>query len=99
MSDKLLSLGLDVGTTTTQLILSRLSVENRAGAFSVPDMAITGREILYRSPVFFTPLLEGELIDGQALRQLVEAGLVDEIGTLSGALDWLKEEIRREKAL
>ena len=32
-------------------------------------------------------------------RDAVEAGLVDEIGTLSGALDWLKEEIRREKAL
>ena len=73
MCKQLLSLGLDVGTTTTQLILSRLEVENRAGAFSVPEMAITSRQILYRSPVHFTPLLEGELVDAVALRQLVDA--------------------------
>ena len=32
----LLSLGLDVGTTTTQLVLSELKVENKSGSFSVP---------------------------------------------------------------
>ena len=57
MSERLLSVGLDVGTTSTQMILSKLTAENRASAFAVPQMEITKREILYRSPVHFTPLL------------------------------------------
>ena len=72
MGKALLSVGLDVGTTTTQMILSKLTVKNRASSFSVPKMEITEREILYRSPVHFTPLSSGTLVDGAALRDLVE---------------------------
>ena len=72
MAKSLLSVGLDVGTTSTQLIVSRLTAENRAGAFAVPQIQITDREILYRSPVHFTPLAEGNRVDGGALRTLVE---------------------------
>ena len=68
---RLLSVGLDVGTTTTQLILSKLTVENRASAFSVPEMEITGRKILYKSPVHFTPLIRDELVDGEAIKKIV----------------------------
>ncbi len=71
--NKLLSVGLDVGTTTTQLIVSELQVENRASSFSVPDMQIAKREILYRSPVHFTPLLDKDHVDGDALREIVAA--------------------------
>ena len=53
---KLRSIGLDIGTTTTQMILSELTVENRASSFAVPDMQITDRQILYRGQVHFTPL-------------------------------------------
>lgn len=69
---ELLSLGLDVGTTTTQLILSELTVENRAGAFSVPELDITGRKVRYKGPVHFTPMLDENRVDADALRQLVE---------------------------
>ena len=69
----LLSVGLDVGTTSTQMVVSRLTIENRAGAFSVPEMKIAGREIRYKSPVYFTPLLGIDRVDGAALRQIVEA--------------------------
>ena len=70
---KLCSVGLDVGTTTTQLIVSELNVENRAGAFSVPELSITDRKIIYKSPVHFTPLLDESHVNGQAIRQIVEA--------------------------
>lgn len=73
MGKTLLSVGLDVGTTSTQMILSRLTVKNQASSFSVPKMEIAAREILYRSPVHFTPLSSGTLVDGGALRRLVEA--------------------------
>ncbi len=69
--NRLKSVGLDVGTTTTQLIVSELVAENRASSFSVPEMEITGREILYKSPVHFTPLLDKDHVDGEKLRQLV----------------------------
>ena len=72
MSENLLSVGLDVGTTTTQLVLSRLTVKNLAGSFSVPEMEITDREIIYRSKVRFTPLLDESHVDGQAIAKWVE---------------------------
>ena len=71
--DKLISVGLDVGTTTTQLVVSALGVENRAGAFSVPELVIGQREVLYESPVEFTPLIRGELVDGEKIAQWVAA--------------------------
>ena len=72
MSEKLLSVGLDVGTTSTQMVVSELAVENRASNFAVPEMEITQRKILYRSPVYFTPLLEEKMVDGQKIRDIVE---------------------------
>ena len=69
---ELLSVGLDVGTTSSQMVVSRLSIENKAGAFSVPELEIAQREIRYKSPVHFTPLLGENLVDGAALRVIVE---------------------------
>ena len=73
MSDRLLSVGLDVGTTTTQMILSELTVENKASGFAVPELAISNRKVIYQSPVHFTPLLGENLVDGSAVRAIVAA--------------------------
>lgn len=83
MSERLLSVGLDVGTTSSQMILSELTVENQAGAFSVPQLEIAQRKILYRGDVHFTPLLGGDRVDAAALRKLIEE-------------DYRKAGIRRE---
>ena len=72
MCEDLLSVGLDVGTTTTQLVVSKLRVQNRASGFAVPDLQIRDREVIYRSPVYMTPLLGGELVDGQGIRAIVQ---------------------------
>ena len=61
---ELTSVGLDIGTTTSQMVVSRLSVENRASSFAVPEMEISNREILYRGEVRFTPLLHDTLVWG-----------------------------------
>ena len=71
MTDSLLSVGLDVGTTSTQMIVSRLTLQNQASAFSVPELVISRREILYESPVHFTPLLDETHIDGQGVGEIV----------------------------
>ena len=73
MGEKLRSVGLDVGTTTTQMILSELTVENRASGFAVPRLEIGERKVVYRGPVHFTPLAGHDRIDGAALRELVDA--------------------------
>ena len=83
MPEMLLSVGLDVGTTSTQLVVSRLCVENRAGSFSVPEMDITQRQVLYKGQVHFTPLLDEALVDAQAIQKLVDA-------------EYLRAGIRRE---
>ena len=71
MGKALLSLGLDVGTSTTQLIISQLTIENRANGFCVPEMQIAERKIIYKSPVHFTPLRGENLVDGEKLWDLV----------------------------
>ena len=102
MGKELLSVGLDVGTTSTQMILSRLTAENRASSFAVPKMEITEREILYRSPVHFTPLVSHNRVDGAALRKLIEgeytaAGITrDQVDT--GAVIITGETSRKENA-
>ena len=73
MAEELLSVGLDVGTTSTQLIVSKLSIENKASSFAVPELEIAERQVLYKSPIHFTPLLAEGLVDGEGIRRLVEA--------------------------
>lgn len=72
MSERLRSVGLDVGTTSTQMVVSELQVENRASSFAVPEMKIGERHILYQSPVYFTPLIDESRVDGEKLRGIVE---------------------------
>ena len=102
MSERLTSVGLDVGTTSTQLVVSALTVENRASAFAVPDMEITRREVLYRSPVYFTPLLRQDLVDGEKLREIVKkeylAAGIDRAGVDTGAVIITGETSRKENA-
>ena len=73
MGKVLKSLGLDLGTTTTQLVISERTVENRAPGFAVPRMEIGDRRIVYESKVHFTPLISGELVDEAALSELLKA--------------------------
>ena len=102
MDETLLSVGLDVGTTSTQMIVSRLTVSNRASSFAVPEMEIGNREILYRSGVHFTPLLEGNLVDGDKIRAIVEQEYknahISRADVDTGAVIITGETSRRENA-
>ena len=102
MDKCLCSVGLDVGTTTTQLVVSKLYARNRASSFAAPQMEITQREVVYQSPVRFTPLISGELVDGEAIRKLVEedyraAGITPETVD-TGAVIITGETSRKENA-
>lgn len=67
----ILSVGIDIGTSTTQLVFSRITMENTTGYFSVPRVSIVDKEVIYKSPVHITPLTTPVLIDGEAIRDLV----------------------------
>ena len=102
MAERLCSVGIDVGTTTTQLVVSELTVENRASGFTVPRLEITGRTIRYRSPVYFTPLIRDDLVDAPALQRIVEkeyhaAGITPETVD-TGAVIITGETSRKENA-
>lgn len=75
MADKtaILSVGIDVGTSTTQVVFSKLQMDNAGGYFSVPRVAIVDKEVVYKSEVYMTPLKTDVLIDTDALRNIVDA--------------------------
>lgn len=70
--EKLLSAGIDIGTSTTKLVISRFTLMNMAGGTHVPRIEIIDKEILYRSPIFRTPLLSPTVIDLHEVVNLVQ---------------------------
>ena len=102
MCKRLCSVGLDVGTTTTQLVVSELRVENRASGFAVPEMDITHRKLRYCSDVYFTPLVGHDRVDGEGIRKILEkeyvrAGITPEMVD-TGAVIITGETSRKENA-
>ncbi|MCX6042205.1 MAG: ethanolamine ammonia-lyase reactivating factor EutA [Caldilinea sp.] len=68
-----LSVGIDVGTTTTQLLFSELQTVNVAQPGQIPRLEIVVRRVLYRSPVVLTPLSDPETVDAPRLYAWVQA--------------------------
>ena len=68
---QLLTVGIDLGTSTTQLVLSELTVENFASAFTVPRISISDKKVIYRSDIIFTPLLNQSEIDAEPIKAFV----------------------------
>lgn len=71
MQEIVQSVGIDIGTSTTQLVFSRLVVENLAGSYAVPRVSIVEKEVVYRSEIYFTPLLSATEIDAEAVKKIV----------------------------
>ncbi len=63
MSEQILSAGIDIGTSTTQVVFSKLTIENTGGFGSVPKIEITDKKIIYAGKIHFTPLLSENDID------------------------------------
>jgi ethanolamine utilization protein EutA len=103
MSDnEILSVGIDIGTSTTQVIFSRIAMKNTRGYFTVPRVAIVNLKVIYKSPVYFTPLVNDFLIDSDAVREIVakeysSAGFRPE-DVQSGAVIITGESAKKENA-
>ncbi len=98
---RLKSVGIDVGSSTTHLTISELIIGRRDSHFHrKPE--VLGREIIYRSPIVFTPFGVGGVIDHESIKTFVqkcygEAGL--ELGQIdTGAVICTGEAARRQNA-
>ena len=102
MGNDILSVGIDIGTSTTQVIFSKIIIENTAGYFSVPHISIVDKEVIYKSDIYMTPLVNSYLIDGDKVRQIVEtefkkAGFSPK-DTQTGAVIITGESARKENS-
>lgn len=102
MTEKLLSVGIDLGTTTTQMVVSELGIENTASPFSVPELSIRERRVVYESPIHFTPLLTPDTLDASGIGALIRgeylrAGITPE-QVKTGAVIITGETARKENA-
>lgn len=95
------SVGIDIGSSGTQVIFSRIDLR-RMGEELSSRYVVVSRETLYQSPVSLTPYKSEELIDEAELgaiidRAFADAGLhADDID--AGAVILTGEALRRENA-
>ncbi len=73
MTEEILSVGIDIGTSTTQLIFSKIYIENRGSAFTAPQIKIIGKEVVYRSDIYITPLETETKIDAKKVKEIIES--------------------------
>lgn len=69
------SIGIDIGTTTTHLVVSELEFANVSRGAEVPKLAVVNRTILYQSPIYFTPLNAAGVIDAEGVAMLLQREL------------------------
>lgn len=98
---ELVSVGIDIGSSGTQLIFSRIGMQRMSEDLSSRYFAVT-REALYQSPVTLTPYLDEQRIDEAAIGGIIDAAYAaagihpDKIDT--GAVILTGEAVRRGNA-
>lgn len=73
MREEIISVGIDIGTSTTQLVFTKIILENLSSGARVPQIKIVGKEIFYRSKIHFTPLLSPLEIDGEKIKEIIKS--------------------------
>lgn len=71
--EQILSVGIDIGTSTTQLVFSKLFIENTASSFAIPKVNIVDKKVIYKSNIYYTPLKSITEIDGEYVKTIIES--------------------------
>lgn len=71
--EQILSVGIDIGTSTTQLVFSKLFIENTASSFAIPKVNIVDKKVIYKSDIYYTPLKSITEIDGEYVKTIIES--------------------------
>jgi ethanolamine utilization protein EutA len=98
---ELTTVGIDVGSSTSHLMFSRLHLQ-RLGQYLSSRYVVVKREMLHRSPILLTPYRANNTIDAEALdaflqHSYAEAGLTP-ADVDSGAIILTGEAIKRTNA-
>ncbi len=101
-AENIISVGLDIGTTTTSIVMSDLEIENVAEGIGVPEVRIINKKIIFRSEIITTPFVDSENVDANKvgnflLRQYDLAGISPE-DVKTGALIITGEAARKQNA-
>ena len=98
-----LSVGIDVGSSTSHLIFSRLTLKRETSLFNITNrFNLVNREIIYESSIIFTPLIDRYNIDIEAVIEFCEeeyrkAGITPEM-VETGAVLVTGETAKKENA-
>jgi ethanolamine utilization protein EutA len=95
------SVGIDIGSSTSHLIFSHITLR-REGASLSGKFKVTNREVLYRSPIMLTPYVSATKIDTDKVNDFIhaaykEAGLTPE-DVDTGAVIITGEALKKENA-
>jgi len=95
------SVGIDIGSSTSHLIFSQITLR-REGASLSGRFKVTNREVLYRSPIMLTPYVSATKIDTDKVNAFIhsaykEAGLTPE-DVDTGAVIITGEALKKENA-
>jgi ethanolamine utilization protein EutA len=82
---KVLSVGIDIGSSTSHLIFSKLTLKRETSLFNITNrFNLINREIIYKSSIIFTPLIDRYNIDVDAVvefckKEYEKAGITPEM--------------------
>ena len=98
---ELVTVGIDIGSSTSHLIFAKVHLQRRTQGLS-SRYEVIKREILWQSPIRFTPFLDNGLIDADALDGFIEQAYFDaglhKHDVDSGAVILTGEAIKRSNA-
>ena len=98
---ELVTVGIDIGSSTSHLIFAKVHLQRRTQGLS-SRYEVIRREILWQSPIRFTPFLDSGLIDAKALGSFIDHAYFDaglhKHDVDSGAVILTGEAIKRPNA-
>ncbi|UCE10512.1 MAG: ethanolamine ammonia-lyase reactivating factor EutA [Candidatus Thorarchaeota archaeon] len=100
---KVLSVGIDIGSSTSHLIFSRLTMKRERSLLNISNrFNLVNREIIYQSSIIFTPLVDRYNIDIEAVIEFCEeeykrAGITPEM-VATGAVLVTGETAKKQNA-
>lgn len=101
---KLLSVGIDIGSSTSHLIFSNLTLKREISFFNMSNRYILEhREVIYESEIIMTPLIDSNTIDVDSLVSFInkeyERAEIDKDEVDSGAVIVTGETAKKKNAL
>jgi ethanolamine utilization protein EutA len=98
---ELTTVGIDIGSSTSHLMFARVHLQRKTQLLS-SEFVVVRREVLWRSPILFTPFLPDFTIDAARLRAFIdsahEAAGIAPAAVDSGAVILTGEAIKRRNA-